>query len=1113
VIARAVAWCARFHWLVIACALVLGLACELARRTLPRDAVPDLADPQIAVMAEWMGHPAAEVAESVTSPLARALDGIPGSTTVRGSSMAGMAYVDVVFDDAGAIERGRAEIEARLARLKDELPKSARVQVGPLASSTGWVFQYALADPTRSTSLLRMRRLQDTLIRPALLAIPGVAEVASVGGNVSQAVVHVSPDQLRARAVAFSDVVASLRPIAHGEAELSRLRFVPVKDAPAIDGMSPSHVGDLARVGFESDMPTGYADFDGEGAALGGIVVARRGEDPSRLAPRIRQVLDGLRAKLTPGNVPHQKATLEIITAYDRSTLVDRVGQTLLHAIGEEIAVVVLVILVFLLHTRSALVPMATLPFVLLLTFGGMWLFGVPATIMSLGGIGIALGMAVDADVVALEASHRSLERTGAAPSEDERRGAIIRASASFTPAILTSLLVTALSFLPVLAFTGETGRLLRPLAITKTLVILAAAFVAVTLAPALRDRLVRGQIRPELANPLTRSLVRLYDPFVRFALRRPALTLVTAFLAVISCVPVVTKLGGEFLPRLDEGDLLFMPTSAAGLSAGEAAEQLGRQDRAIRRFAEVKTVFGKVGRATTATDPAPLSMAETTIQLRPRSEWPNVPRSRWYSSWAPDWLRPVLSVPWPELGPRTTPELVADLDRATQLPGWTNAWTTPVRARMDMLSTGIRTPVGLRVVAPDVSRLETLGQSVQRIAERVPGARSAVYESLRGEAWPHFEPDRAALAYHRVAPELAKATADLVLSGGELGALTWQGDTFRLRVTHDAHRSGDHRTADPLRDVTVRSASEPSQPVPLALLGRPVFADEPAMLRTERGDLVTIVHVDLAEGVDPRGYVERAARELERAVSAKELALGVGERLEWIGQYELMAEGERTLRFIVPLVLLSMIALLYFQFRSFTEACIVLLSVPFALVGSFWTLYALGYAMSAPVWVGLLSTVGLAMQTGVVMIVYIDEAFHRRVQEGRIRSREDIIDAHAEGTVRRLRPKIMTIATMGAGLVPLLWAQGAGSEILRRVAAPMLGGLVTSALLTLEVLPVIYTLWRSRQLERAQRTGRPLSEIVGAVPGWAQGSQTGRSSIRPRSSPVAPTEHSPGAA
>ena len=1083
-----VAWCSRHHWLVIAGAIVLVACGELARRALPRDAIPDLSDPQVAVVAEWMGHPATEVAGRVTRELTRALDGVPSAKAVRGSSMAGMAYVDVVFEDTRALERGHAAIAERLKLVRSKLPPEARLELGPLASSTGWVFQYVLVDPTRRASLLRMRRLQDTLIRPALLRIEGVAEVASVGGGMKQAVVEVSAEQLRARSVAFTDVVSTLRPMAHGDADLNRYRFVPVENAPDPGGMSKTHLGDVARFDFVPDMLTGYADFDGEVAALGGIVVARRDADPATLIPEVRRVLEGLREKLTPANVPHQEATVRIVTAYDRSDLVARAGHTLFGALAEEIAVVVLVILMFLLHVRSAFVPLVTLPVVLFLTFGGMWLFGVSATIMSLGGIGIALGMAVDADVVALEACHRRLESAGREPSDSERHAALRTAAASFAPAILTALLITAMSFLPVFAFTGETGRLLRPLAVTKTLVIVAAAVVALTLAPALRERLVRGTIRPEFDNPLTGRLVRIYRPFVEFALRRPALTLVTAALAVISCVPVLTKLGGEFLPRIDEGDLLSMPTAAAGLSPGEAAEALGRQDRAIKEFAEVESVLGKVGRATTATDPAPLSMAETTIRLRPRAEWPSVVRPRFYSSLAPEWLKPVFRTLWPEATPRTTAELVAELDRATALPGWTNAWTTPVRARMDMLATGVRTPVGIRIVAGDPARLEALGEDVERRVANVAGTKSVVFESLRGQPWPRFEPDAAALSRHGVDARVALDTANLVLSGGELGSLDWHGDKYRLRIFHGSHASSDQRTAEELRDVTVRSSGTPTAPVPLALLGRPAYVNEPSMLRTERGELVAYVHVDLDDGVDPASYVRRASATLERAAAEKKLALEPGERFEWTGQYELMAEGERRLRWIVPLVVGSMFLLLLLQFRSMTEAAIVLLSVPFALVGSFWTLHWLGYALSAPVWVGLLSTVGLAMQTGVVMVVYIDDAFHRRVREGRIESREDIVAAHTEGTIRRLRPKLMTITTMGAGLLPLLWIDGAGSEVLRRVAAPMLGGLVTSAILTLEVLPVVYTLRRTHQLERAKRLGRPLEAIVGAAPGWARG-------------------------
>lgn len=1076
--ARIVAWSTRHHWIVIATALVLAMAGELARRSLPRDAIPDLSDPQIVLVAEWMGHPPPEVASRVTRVLADALEGIPGATAVRGSSMAGMAYLDVVFDSSRNLERGRETIVQRTAEVRAKLPDNVRVQVGPAASSTGWVFQYVLVDPTLKEPPQALRSLQDRVLKPALAEVPGVAEVASVGGEVQQALVEVKPEQLRARGLAFTDVLAALRPAARGPADLQRIAAVSLNVAPLPAGSSVPRIGDVAHVAFTRDMPAGLADLDGVLPAVGGIVVADREADPAAVVEGVKRRLERLRPRLPAG--------VRLVTVYDRLDLVTRVGRTLLRALGEEVAVVVLVVLMFLLHARSALVPLSTLPLVLLLTFAGMWLLGVPATIMSLGGIGIALGMAVDADVVALEACHRRLEVLGPGAPDGERRSAIVAAAGSFAPAILTSLLITALSFLPVLAFTGETGRLLRPLAVTKTLVVLSAALVALTLAPALRDRVLRGRVIPEFDNPLTRGLVRIYRPFVHFALRRPGLTLATAALAVLSAVPIATRLGGEFLPRIDEGDLLFMPTTLPGVTAGEAAVQLRRQDRAISQFEEVATVFGKVGRADTATDPAPYSMAETTIRLLPRSLWPRQPRERWYSSWAPAPLKSVLGRVWPEETPATLAELVERLDRATRLPGWTNAWTAPARARMDMMATGVRTPAGIRIVAADPARLDALGAALQRMAEGVPGIRSAVFESLGGEPWPTFAADPAALSRHGVAPAVVESTADLLLTDRQVGELDWGGRLFRLRITPDVENG--HGAEGQLREVTVRSSAAGSgQPVPLALLGRSSFVTRPAVIRTESGEPVAYVYLDLAEGTDVMRCLEQAQRELERAVATGALRLERGERIEWTGQYRLLAAGRQRLKLIVPLVAVSMLVLLFLQFKSLTEALIVLISVPFALVGSVWTLFLLGYPMSAPVWVGLLSAVGLAMQTGVVMVVYIDDAFHRRVREGRVRCRDDIVAAHAEGTVRRLRPKIMTITTMAAGLLPLVWAEGAGTEIMRRVAAPMLGGLVTSAFLTLEVLPVLYTIWRSRQLRRAQLTGVPLEAVVGAVPAWAR--------------------------
>ncbi len=1110
-ISRVVEWCTRNAWFVIAVALIVGMAGELSRRTLSRDAVPDLSDPQIGLVADWMGHPATEVALRVSQVLTDALSSVPSSTAIRGSSMTGMAYVDVIFGSSAGLEARRTEILERVARCRKNLPPNVRITVGPAASSTGWIFQYVLVNPHMSGASVALRQIQDNLFRPALEAIPGVAEVAAVGEPVQELLVVAEPEQLRARGAAFTDVVSALAPVAHGAGDGAHLEQAPLAMTP--DGQPKAKVGDIAHITISTDMPLGIADYGGAPATIGGIVIARRDADPRAIIERVKATLEELRPQL-PRNV-------QLMTVYDRLDLANRVEHTLLRALGEEVAVVALVILAFLLHGRSALVPLMTLPVVLFLTFAGMRLLGVPATIMSLGGIGIALGMAVDADVVALEACHRRLESVPVGASTSARRGALVAAAGTLAPAILTSLLITALSFLPVFAFSGETGRLLRPLALTKTLVIAAAALVTITVAPALRDRLLLGRVLPEFDNPITRGLVRIYRPFVHFALARPAFTLVTAALAVASCLPLLTRLGGEFLPRVDEGDLLFMPTTLPGVEEGEAAVQLRRQDRALSQFPEVASVFGKVGRADTATDPAPYSMVETTIRLKPHSEWPLESRSRWYSSWAPPWVERVLGVAWPEQTPETMAELVAKLDDASRLPGWTSAWTAPARARMDMMSTnGVRTPVGIRIVAATPERLDALGSDLQAWATQLPGTRNAAFESLGGEPWLSFRPDPEALSRHQVDPALVQSTTDLMTSGGQVGELelSVKGFNGRQHATH-GHGTGDaydhehermnveakaelesqskpyrvrvvgdmsmkREDADELREVTVHSSTEP--PVPLALLGHPLYVKQPGVIRTEGRELVAYVYVDLNDGVDVATYVRDAESALEQAQSKGELRLEPGERIEWTGQSQLLAAGERRLEWIAPLMAIAMVGLLFLQFRSLTEALIVLVSVPFALVGSFWTLFLLHYPLSAPVWVGLLSTIGLAMQTGVVMVVYIDEAFHRRVREGRIHDRGDIIAAHAEGTIQRLRPKIMTITTMAAGLLPLLWAEGAGAEIMRRVAAPMIGGLATSAFLTLEVLPVLYTLWRQRQLGRAKRLGVRLETVVGNVPSWA---------------------------
>jgi copper/silver efflux system protein len=843
-------------------------------------------------------------------------------------------------------------------------------------------------------------------------------------------------------------------------------------------------IGEVGEIRFATAMTEGMADVNGRFPVVGGVVIAARDADPAAVIKQVRARLDQQRPALPKG--------VDLVVVYDRSELSRRVTGTLLRALGEEIAVVVLVVFIFLLHGRSAVVPLGTLLLVLALTFVAMRVAGLPATVMSLGGIAIALGMAVDAELVAIEACHRWVERE---TTPGSRRGVLLAAADSFTPAILTSLLIAGLSFVPALAFTGETGRLLRPLVLTKTLVIAAALAVTLLVAPALRQLLLRGPLRPELGNPLTALLIRLYRPVVDFALARPWFTLGTAALAAVSCLPLVGQLGSEFLPHIDEGELLYMPSTSADVPPPLGEVELRRQDALLMRRPEVAMVFGKLGRADSATDPAPCSMAETVVRLKPRSAWPLRPRRRWHSDLPSGPAAPLLRWLWPEAGRLTTAELVAELDGQLRSPGWSNAWTAPVRARMDMMATGVRTAVGIRIVAaPDADqaagaqagdRTGDLARAVRNVIARLPGTRSASVESPGGETVLRFVPDAAALERHQVDPAVARASADLLLGGGRSGQLLREQRAVPVRLLPDRQP----RPLDELlRAATVRTRpTAGAAPIALALVGRPTLSTAPAMLRTEGGRAVAHVYVDVDAGIDLGGYVERAQQALSAATGRGEISLRPGEALAWTGQYQLMEAGRRRLLIVAPIVLLLMLGLLWLQFRSWIAALIVLGSVPLALVGSVWTLFLLGYPLSAPVWVGLISVVGLAMQTGVVMVVYIDEAFYQRVRAGTLQTRADIIAAHAEGTVRRLRPKLMTVITMAAALLPLLWSRGAGAEIMRRIAAPMVGGLVFSAFVTLEVIPVLYTLWRQRQLDRAQRRGVPIEQIIGTMPRWAR--------------------------
>jgi Cu(I)/Ag(I) efflux system membrane protein CusA/SilA len=1093
-IGRLIDFSARNRALMFFFALTLALGGGLALRNIPLDAIPDLSDPQVIVFTEWMGRSPTLIEDQVTYPLVTALLGAPHVVDVRGQTMFGMSFVYVVFEEGTDIYWARSRVLEYLNTVRNRLPPDAQTRIGPDATGIGWVYQYALVDRTGRHDLGQLRTLQDYSLRYALNSVRGVSEVASVGGFEQQYQVTVDPNRLRVYGLGIADVARAVRrsnaDVGGRVVELSQREYF-VRGRGYLGGArdlesvvirvgptgTPVLVRDVGRVQIGGDIRRGAAEFDGQGEAVSAIIVMRYGENALDVIRRVEAKLDELRPSLPSG--------VEIVTVYSRAGLIERAIETLAHALREEMIVVSAVIILFLLHLRSALLPIISIPLAVIAAFIPMYLLGIPATIMSLGGIAIAIGATVDAEIVMVEAAHKKLEHMPPDLPEAERERLLAEAAREVTPAIFFSLLIIAVSFLPVFGLTGQAGRLFRPLAYTKTFVMLSAAILSVTVAPALRDSLIRGRIYSEERHPVSRVIRWFYDPFVHVALRNPKTTVLIGLMAVLSALPIASRLGSEFMPPLDEGDLLYMPTTFPNISIEEARNQLQRQDAILRSFPEVVSVLGKVGRAQTPTDPAPLSMVETVVRLKPRSAWRTRYVRRWYVGRAPTSWRPWLSRIWPEFVTMTREDLVAEMNARMQLPGWTNAFTQPIRNRVDMLTTGIRTPIGIKVYGTDLAQIQGIGTSLERIVNLVPGTRSVLFERAIGGLYLDIVPNRDSLARFGLQIDDVNDVIESAL-GGAVVTTTVEG---RNRFTVNVRYAEDFRTSvQRIREVLVplpgqggggaagmggaamdlgsqRPSTDVVRQIELGAIADVRIAPGPPMIRDEAGLLVGYVYVDIDASRDIGTYVADARRAVEAARRRGELALPAGMYLKWTGQYELLAEMEARMRVLVPLALLVIVVLLYLQFKNFTEVLIVLLSVPFALVGSVWALWLLGYNLSTAVWVGVIALVGLAAQTGVVMIVYIDHAYERRLRAGQINSIEDIIEAHAEGTIQRVRPKLMTVGTMLFGLVPLLWATGSGADVMKRIAAPMVGGLVTSAFLTLEIIPVIYTYWRNEQL------------------------------------------------
>jgi Cu(I)/Ag(I) efflux system membrane protein CusA/SilA len=1059
VIARIIEYAARRHWLMLIVAFAAAVVGWSSMRQLPLDALPDLGDTQVIVYSTW-DRSADLVERQVTYPIVTSLLGTPRVKSVRGLSDYGASFVYVVFDDGTDIYWARARTLEYLSPILRRLPEGVETELGPDATALGWVFQYALVDESGRHTLAELRSFQDWSLRYYLKAVRGVADVASVGGHVRQYQIEVDPDRLRAHGLPISRVVDAVRAtnsdaggrvLEFGATEYtvrglgfarSPEDFANTVVAELPDGTSV-RVRDIGRVTLGPDLRRGITDLDGRGEVVSGIVLMRTGENARDVVDRVRAKLASLAGALPSG--------VRIEPIYDRSVLVTRSVDNLTWTLGEIMITVALVIILFLWHLPSALIPIVTIPLAVLIAFIPFQALGVTLNIMSLSGIALAVGALVDASIVLVEQTHKRLEVWHASGGTGDPRSVLIAAMRDVAAPSFFALLIIAVAFLPVLTLEAEAGRLFRPLAYAKSLCMAVGAVLAITLVPALRVRVPVGRIRPEHVNPLSRALRAAYQPLAAWSLERPWLVVGTAAILLVLTIPVATRLGSEFMPPLDEGTILYMPSTLPGIPVSTAAELLQTTDRVIKQFPEVDRVLGKAGRADTATDPAPVSMFETLITLKPQSEWRT--KRTWYSDWAPEWSKPILRRITPEH--ISQEELVQQLDRALTIPGLANAWTMPVKARTTMQTTGIRTNVGIKISGDDVATLDRMAAQIERLLPRVSGTRSVFGERAASAYFLDLAWNRAQLARYGLTIDEAQSVVRHAI-GGENVTTTVEG---RGRYPVSVRYSTDStRELGALSRLPV-PVGRGERHIPLAQLATISATTGPSMIRNEDGLLTGYVYVDVADR-DLSGYLVEASALLDA-----ELVLPPGYMVSWSGQYEAMTRAERRLWLLVPLTLAAIVGLLYLNTRSLVRTGLVLLAVPFSAIGAVWLLYALDYNMSVGVWVGIIALLGIDAETGVFMLMYLDLAYDEAKRNGRLANVAELRDAVVQGAVMRLRPKVMTAATMVIGLLPMMWATGAGADVMKRIAAPLVGGITTSVLLELLVYPSLYLLWRRRSL------------------------------------------------
>lgn len=1079
-VSRIIEFSAKNKFLVITMTLALLVGAWWSFKNIPLDAIPDLSDTQVIVYSKWDRSPDI-IEDQVTYPIVTALLGSPGVKAIRGISDFGYSYVYVIFEDGTDLYWARSRVLEYLSKITSRLPEGVKTEIGPDATSIGWVYQYALVDDSNTQDLSQLRSLQDWSLKYHLQSVPGVAEVASLGGFVKQYQVTLDPNKLSAYKIEVPDVVNALRS-GNNETggrilELSGREYMvrgrgyakSVSDLEKIvlrtdeKTGTPILLSNVARVALGPDMRRGVSDLNGLGDTAGGIVIMRQGENVVNVINRVKEKLKEIEPSLPKG--------VRIVPTYDRSTLVYKALNTLKHELILEVIIVSAVILLFLWHIPSAIVPILTIPISVFLAFIPLYFMGITSNIMSLAGIAISIGVLVDGAIVEVENAYKKLEEWNSTGRKGDFHEVRLNALKQVGPSVFFSLLVIAVSFLPIFMLVDQEGRLFQPLAISKTLAMALAAFLALTIDPALRMLFTRmdpftfrptwlariastafvGKYYPEERHPISRVLFKLYEPVVHFVLRHSKLTIVGAFLIVLATIPAYLKLGSEFMPHLQEGSFLYMPTSFPGMSVTEAKELLQIQGKIIKEFPEVQAVHGKAGRADTATDPAPLSMFETTISLKPVEEWPHV--DRWYSKY-PDFLKPLFRWAAPEH--ESFEELQARMNERLRFPGLPNIWTMPIRNRIDMLSTGIRTPIGIKVLGADVKVIQGISEKIEAVIRAVPDTRNVYAERAADGYYLDFVLKRDALARYGVSIEEANMIISSAIGGENIGYTVEGRERYPINVRYEREFRDNPKA---LERVLVPTSS--GAQVPISQLAEIKLVQGPSMIRNENGLLAGYVFIDVTRS-DIGGYIEDAKKAVQEKILPQ---VPSGYSLLWSGQYENMLRVEERLKVVVPVTLFLIFLLLYLNTGSTVKTLIVLLAVPFSLVGAVWLIYLLGYNISIAVWVGMIALMGLDAETGVFMLMYLDLAYDEQKQQGRMKTEADLQEAIIHGAVKRIRPKLMTVMAAFMGLLPIMFSLGIGSDVMKRIAAPMVGGLFTSFALELLVYPAVYFLWKKREI------------------------------------------------